>query len=361
MESMRARINKVATQLREMVQHHEDGTYMEGVEAFNSNIMKVIEEAGLQSLERKHVDKVGVHPSNRELSMLVPIDVHDLLLKFADNGWNEKLWDAMALTIPSGVEGDEWKTRNVELVSGSDELLAPMTHDCIELVTGRGSHSTAALRLAKFGGAKSIHAKLAGPDGKVSQAKLLELQPSFKEPLEQGVLYKVIPGELELAVPGLLACLSRIGNASHDVYRQQTVLQLCARIHSIVVAKQQTGNVIDWQSVAQQACVGNGGCNFVWKAEQLCDFVRAWSGGEHASLLLDLAMYERSIQVKRKLFAADMQALSTVDLVHAHRYVGVTSLDIATHIFYKLVLCRSSLQSIAVDFYNQLANKCEHA
>ena len=103
MESNRDRINKVAAQLRGMVQQHEDGTYVEGVEAFNSNITKVIEDAGLVSLERKHVDKVGVHPSNREHAMLVPIDVHDLLLKFADNGWDEKLWDAMALTVPSGV------------------------------------------------------------------------------------------------------------------------------------------------------------------------------------------------------------------------------------------------------------------
>ena len=78
-----------------------------------------------------------------------------------------------------------------------------------------------------------------------SKAKLLELQPSWREPLEKSCLYKIIPGELELAVPGLLACLSRIGNASHDVYRQRTALQLCARIHSIIASQTASGKDID--------------------------------------------------------------------------------------------------------------------
>ena len=95
---------------------------------------------------------------------------------------------------------------------------------------------------------------------RMAKAKLLEAQPSWKEPLEQGVLYEIIPGELKLAVPGLLTCLSRIGNASHDVYRHQTALQICNRIHSIIKTQQAKGKKnVDEVQIAKQACVGNGG------------------------------------------------------------------------------------------------------
>jgi hypothetical protein len=68
--------------------------------------------------------------------------------------------------------------------------------------------------MALFAGACSIHPELANQNGQVSKAKLLELQRGWRGPLEKGLLYKILLGELELAVPGLLACLSRIGNAS---------------------------------------------------------------------------------------------------------------------------------------------------
>ena len=89
-----------------------------------------------------------------------------------------------------------------------------------------------------------------------------------------------MPGELELAVPGLLACLSRIGNASHDVYRQKTALQMCNRIHSIVKMQTAKNKDVELDWVVKQACVGNGGSSFVPQAKQLAAFVEAWSGGD---------------------------------------------------------------------------------
>jgi hypothetical protein len=325
MQSQKARIEAREPELRLLVQRHEDGSFKGGVEAFNTNIMGKIESSGLLDTETKCPGKVGAHPDNREKAMLVPIDVHDLLLKFADKGYNPGLWDALALRIPAGPEGDQWRAANVALVEGSDGLLAPITGDSIEIATGRGSHGTAALHMVTFAGARSIHPELADQHGQVSKAKLLELQPSWTEPLEKGLIYKVLPGELELAVPGLLACLSRIGNASHDVFRQQTALQLCARIHSIIASKMKTGKEdVDLTWVAKQTCIGNGGTSFMPKAAQLVDFVRAWSGGRDAHSLRELEKFERSISVKRKLAPADLQTMAGIDLLHAPKYVQAT-------------------------------------
>ena len=319
MQSQKAIIEKIAPELKRLVQEHEEGTYKEGVEAFNSEIMHIIEQSGLLVEEKKHVSCVGVHPHNREKTMVIPIDVHDLLVKFADNGYNPRLWDALALKVPPGEVGEQWRAANIALVEGSDGLLAPIQGDRIEIVTGRGSHGTAACRLVAFG-AQAVHEQLAGADGKLSKSKLLDLQPSWREPLDHGLLYKVLPGELEIAVPGLLACLSRVGNASHDVYREPTTLQLCARIHSIAVNCPSQKD--EW--IVKQACVGNGGVSYEAKGMQLLQFVKAWSGGKNGQNLKDLDSYERSITVKRKLVPADLEALSKSDLLHAHTYIQVT-------------------------------------
>ena len=45
--------------------------------------------------------------------MLIPIDVHDLLVKFADNGYNPRLWDALALKVPPGQVGEQWRAANI--------------------------------------------------------------------------------------------------------------------------------------------------------------------------------------------------------------------------------------------------------
>ena len=122
-------------------------------------------------------------------------------------------------------------------------------------------------------------------------------------------------------MPGLLAALSRGGNASHDVYRQQTVLQTCNRLHLLCVT---AGSDFDEDWVCTQACLGNGGTEFLAKARQLLEFVKACAGGKSAHLLKDLEMYERSCPSKRKLMAADLQTLAQADLLHAPKYVGVS-------------------------------------
>ena len=70
-ESQKERIDEVAPVLKDMVKQHETGTCKEGVEAFNTTIMKVIDRAGLRKTETRIADSVGVYPGNREGATLV--------------------------------------------------------------------------------------------------------------------------------------------------------------------------------------------------------------------------------------------------------------------------------------------------
>jgi hypothetical protein len=311
------RVTVMAPILNKILEDFDSGKSKQGVEAFDNEIMQRLDASGL--LEKGkicQVERVGVHPDNREKSMLVPIDVQDLLARLATDGFNWSRWNAFACRIPTGALGDAWKEKNMALVRDSEGFLAPYNPDTLELLTGRGSHGTAALRGAKLG-AKAIHAGLAGADGNISASKLCESQPSFTSPLSRGCPYDVVPAALVVAVPRLMEILSRTGNAGNNVFREQTVIQHCNRIHAIAVTK--TGP-LDWQAIARQACIGMGG-EFLKDAELLCEFVKAWSGGATASILKGIEEYERTLAVKRKIYPCDMHELSKIDLFDAHKYV----------------------------------------
>lgn len=320
MKTMAERIASVKPALLEMVSSLENGTNAEGAEACNVKVMDLLQNAGLVSIETRSIDHVGVHPENREGCMLVPSDVHDLLKHLSVRGWNPAVWSALACTIPEGAVGEAWRQANMKLVAESEGMLAPVSKDGLQLLTGRGSHGTAALRAVKFA-AKAVHDEMAGPSGEVSRHKLLEKQPSLQQPLESGCVYSIIPGELCIEVPGLFSCISRLGNASSDSFRLPTTLQHCSNIHKIATGM---ADNLDWSKVARIAALTG---MTEETATKLCRFVQAWSGGKGANTLRELELYEKGLKTSRKLMEDDMVALSKLDLVGAPTYVPAAQIN----------------------------------
>ena len=69
-------------------------------------------------------------------------------------------------------------------------MLAPIKSEILEIVTARGSHTTAAVRCIKLG-SKGVHEELC-TDGEISYNQVIERQPSMKEPMDKGLQYTVI-------------------------------------------------------------------------------------------------------------------------------------------------------------------------
>lgn len=313
-----SRVSTISPIINAMIEEHDSGNSALGVEAFQEDIIGRVRAAGLLENKWLKVEHVGVHPDNREKAMLVPIDVHDLLARLAEDGWSFKKWDALACEIPAGAVGQAWRQQNEDLAKSSGGLLAPYQGDMLVALTGRGSHGTAALRAMKLP-TQGIHPEICA-EGYVSKSKICERQPSMEQPLVQGCPYDVIKAELVIACPRLMEVLSRTGNAGHSVYRVQTTLQHCNRIHQLVVNRQKANKDVDWDSVAKQACIGMG-ADFLEDAKKLCEFVRVWSGGEDGHILKDLEGYERTLKIKRKLYPNDLQSLSKIDFIDGPRYI----------------------------------------
>ena len=106
------RVAVMSPLLNAMLSGFDSGNAKQGVEASNNETMERLGVAGLlQKGKICHVETVGVHPDNREKSMLVPIDVQDRLARMATDGWNWSRWNAFACTIPTGALGDYWKAK----------------------------------------------------------------------------------------------------------------------------------------------------------------------------------------------------------------------------------------------------------
>ena len=223
-----------------MLDLHEAGDWKEGVEAFQADLTNRMFAAGLLRKDVwVDVEEVGVYPDNREGAMLVPVDVHDLLLRMSTDGFSWAQWTAMGCDVPQSEVGRAWCNHNVKLAEGSGGLLPPYRPDILKVLTGRGSHGTAAIRVMKMG-AVGIHDDICS-DGVISRSKIMEKNPTMALPLERGCRYDIIHSSLVIACPRLMGVLSRLGNASHNVFRVATALQHCNRIHALAVQQMNRG------------------------------------------------------------------------------------------------------------------------
>jgi hypothetical protein len=315
------RVALVGPLLNAEIDEFDRGECKDGVQTFQERLLETIEKGFLSDWRWVSVLKAGVHPENRDGAGLVPIDVHDLLLRISQNGWSWGAVDALACEIPPTDVGDKWRAFNEQLARESDGLLPPANSDQMQIVTVRGSHTTASVRIYAIPGVKGIHEKCC-LDGHVSKSKIVELQPSMEEPCAKGLRYQVVRWELVVACPRLMEVLSRTGNAGHGVARVATILQGCNRVHAMAMQslERSADASINYDAVAEQAAVGMDP-GYVEVAKSLCEFVRAWSGGRDGHILKSLESYERSLTVKRKLNHLDLRQLAKLDMAEAPRYV----------------------------------------
>ena len=317
--SVRERVEMLAPWINEQLANFHEGKVTTGVRTFQAEILKAIKDADLSEDMYYDISKVGVHPDNREGCMVVPIDVHDLLVRIVGDGWDESLVDALACKMPPSLAAT-WRAKNVALTENACGLLAPCVPDLLEIVTARGSHTTQAAKVVASG-ATSVYDDKFSHNGKISKRMILEQQPSMAIPLEKGIKYTVLRHELVEQCPLLMSFLSQTGNASHGVHRKQTAVQGLKRIHDLAAAKLRAKEEIDWNGIAKIAALGMG-TNYAQKADSFRLFVQRWSGGSTGALISDIADFEQTLRTKREIALADLRALANVELAEAPRYIA---------------------------------------
>ena len=109
--AMSTRVDALAPIINKLILEHEAGKMLDGVETFQEKLLDRIRMCKCSEVRDIKCEHIGVHPDNREKAMLVPIDVHTLLLRVSTDGWAWSKQVVTACAIPAGLVGDEWRKK----------------------------------------------------------------------------------------------------------------------------------------------------------------------------------------------------------------------------------------------------------
>ena len=316
--SRKLKTEKCCELINQWVSDFNLGKIVDGDEAVQNKICSELDRVGLVIVVTTHVRNVITHPDNREKRVLVAVDAQDLLKELCSRGWNPQRVDAFACELPPAGHPvrAQWIQKYNDVIKKSKNLLAPVVNeDELELATGRGSHTTAAVRCYDSKTpVKGVHEDLCH-EGIISQSKIYELQPTMRYPIDNGIEYKAMYWELGLACPQLMEFLSRSGNSVHGTYRKASTLQHAQRLFQVASCNPRDSD----EDIIEMAMVGMDS-EFKQGAKKLMPFVGAWAGAD-GCILNELVEEEQGMEFKRHIHPEDLGALGKVDSIQVELFV----------------------------------------
>ena len=128
---------------------------------------------------------------------------------------------------------ERFMIRNFDMANGY--LRVVPFHDA-EYLPVTCSHTFAALNIIEGADVKGLHEQLS-TNGKIDRVKALQLCPSWKKPMTDGIPCIVFRRELEAACPELPGFLAMAGNQSHEVHSKETKVQFMLSLHELFMAQ----------------------------------------------------------------------------------------------------------------------------
>ena len=151
-----------------------------------------------------------IHPENCAKTGVHPLNAHTFV-----PGYHESLLETQMGFQPaaSALLRNKQKKFNEQIVDASSRLLRKIPFSNIEYLSLTGSNSFAALNIIE-GQVRGIDPRLCDDNMMINREKVLELYPSWKKPISDGIPCIVFRWELEEACPNLPAFLSKAGYLS---------------------------------------------------------------------------------------------------------------------------------------------------
>lgn len=221
--------------------------------ALISEIIDRLAKENLVYLQRFLPQMVGVDPTNRYGDGLDPERVHKLLLAIFRAGWS---WDEVRQAICREVGHNEQDamTFQVELSIDSDDMLAPAQPENMKVFTLSAGHTTATLACFKAG--VKVHLEdlqFLCHEGRLSLAKLRELQPKYAEAVDMGLEYKVIRHAVIEQCPRLSGYVQEAYNLSHSAAQIETCFQVLRKVHFEAARYQRLDATPPWDTIKKRS------------------------------------------------------------------------------------------------------------
>ena len=138
---------KVAAEINQLIADLESGKRGH-IQSVGATLLGILQKAELSYQALVHHGRVGVSSCNREGSMLCADNVHQLLTRFTEKGWNPlEAASALATEIGDSASAAFERQKNMQMIESGGGLLPKLHVEEIQILTIAGSHTTTVLRL----------------------------------------------------------------------------------------------------------------------------------------------------------------------------------------------------------------------
>lgn len=320
-------IKEIASKINYILDQHENDEVGDDdkpmIRAMISTIMRLLMDTNWSYSQAFPWSMVGVDPSNRYGDGLDPERVHKLILAIFSAGW---CVEETSMAVAREVDGNDSDAidSNVQLAIDACDMLPPVNPQTLKVLTLSCGHTTAGLGC--FGHGVTVHLaplqKLCH-EGRLSLAKLRELQPAYAEAVDKGLTYRVIRAPVIRACPRLPMYVQEAYNTSQQTAQRESCFQVLLKIHSEARRMQKAGHPPDWKSIATK--VGNTRPDHAPHCGGYAAFI-----GQHVDndgmILKRLGQCLKSVPIKATVRGSIFQALADQPLVGASEYVEAAAL-----------------------------------
>ncbi|CAK0802170.1 unnamed protein product, partial [Prorocentrum cordatum] len=312
-----ASLAKVAPYINETIAKFRDGD----CEALKAKSHELIEQLLANDLAVKAVHdckEVGVHCDNRDgIGIEVP-DVHVLIQRICQAGWDPRVPTAIAFERPDGPQGKKMMDFNLKLIADSDGHLAPLIDHEVKIFSVSSSHTVAGHRCVRHGSLTTLSDTFS-TDSRLAAEKIKQRFPAYRSPLEDGMTWVVIRRQVEQACPQLPDFIQASENAGHGVEQAASKLQVMKRIHSRATANQKSSGEPCWEKIARS--IEQQSHHMAGQAMDVCHFVKAYSGGDPPVHLNDLDNWSKTLKWRRDIHGSTFKFLAATPFSQGPEYI----------------------------------------
>ena len=251
---------------------------------------------------------VLVHPKNRAKLGINAHNSHKLGSKIKKCGADFKML-ANATVIEMAPPGTparlEQLAFNESLITHAGGMLAPISGAERFLSVGCG-HTAAFCKAAKAG-CKTTWLDLA-VDGKLSIDTITTSDEAFREMIEHGWTWLVVPFQLDQQFDGLADLAQSALNVSNSIAAPSSELEICMQIANFA----SMAECPDWDACMEAATVGAPPCK-AW-AHAMCRYVQRFGGGTGAPMVRFLDSFSKVFGANKMLGEEYFSAVVDVQL-----------------------------------------------
>jgi hypothetical protein len=159
--------------------------------------------------------------------------------------------NAVAREIDPSLKKHDDIDMNIQLALDSNDMLPAVDPEQIKILTLSNGHTTSGLGCFGYGAKVGMEElQFLCHEGRLSLAKLREIQPVYAEAVDKGLTYKVIRSAVIKKCPRLAFYIQEAYNTTHQSAQYESCFQVVRKIHMDARRMQKSGKQPDWKTLA---------------------------------------------------------------------------------------------------------------